>query len=63
MHRYRLIAIEYFKRILFVILYIHTLTYEAFVMKQKLKIGDILYRSKGLVEHAGAYFDNDQVIL
>jgi hypothetical protein len=31
-------------------------------MKQKLKIGDILYRSKGLVEHAGAYLDDNQVI-
>lgn len=32
-------------------------------MKQKLKIGDILYRSKGLViKHAGAYFDDDLVI-
>lgn len=44
------------------IMYIHTLTYGAFVMKQKLKIGDILYRSKGLVEHAGAYLDDNQVI-
>lgn len=31
-------------------------------MKQKLKIGDILYRRKGLVEHVGAYFGDDQVI-
>ena len=31
-------------------------------MKEKLKIGDILYRSKGIVEHAGAYFGNDKVI-
>lgn len=31
-------------------------------MKKKLKIGDILYRSKGVVEHAGAYFGNGKVI-
>jgi len=61
-HKYRLIAIEYVKRILMVIMYMHTLTYGAFVMKQKLKIGDILYRSKNLVEHAGAYLDDNRVI-
>lgn len=31
-------------------------------MKDKFKIGDILYRSKGIVEHAGAYFGNGKVI-
>jgi hypothetical protein len=31
-------------------------------MKEKMKIGDILYRSKGAVEHAGAYFGNGKVI-
>ncbi|MBO2678712.1 C40 family peptidase [Shewanella algae] len=31
-------------------------------MKQNLKIGDILYRRKNLVEHAGAYLGDDQVI-
>ena len=31
-------------------------------MKQNLRIGDILYRRKNLVEHAGAYLGNNQVI-
>lgn len=31
-------------------------------MKKKIKIGDILYRSKGTVEHAGAYFGDGKVI-
>ena len=31
-------------------------------MKEKIKIGDILYRSKGAVEHAGAYFGSSKVI-
>jgi len=31
-------------------------------MKEKMKIGDILYRSKGAVEYAGAYFGNGKVI-
>ncbi|MEZ8321667.1 lecithin retinol acyltransferase family protein, partial [Vibrio splendidus] len=32
------------------------------LMNKKLKIGDILYRRKGIVEHAGAYFGNDKII-
>ncbi|GAA6169764.1 lecithin retinol acyltransferase family protein [Sessilibacter corallicola] len=31
-------------------------------MNIKLKTGDLLYRSKGFVEHAGVYLGNDKVI-
>ena len=62
MHRYKLNTIKYDLRILIDISHTHTLNQTGTFMKKKLKIGDILYRSKGIVEHAGAYFNNDKVI-
>lgn len=31
-------------------------------MHSKLKVGDLLYRSKGIVQHAGVYLGNGQVL-
>jgi len=39
-----------------------TYTYWVDVMKLNIEIGDLLYRSKDLVEHAGIYIGNNQVL-
>lgn len=62
MHAYNLNAIKYVLRILIYISNIHTLNQRGTFMKEKLKTGDILYRSKSIVEHAGAYLGNGTVI-
>ncbi|UAB69239.1 C40 family peptidase [Vibrio sp. SCSIO 43132] len=59
---YKLSALIYVLRILIPLLNALTLSQKEEIMKNKLSIGDLLYRSKLFVEHAGIYLGKGRVL-
>jgi hypothetical protein len=62
MHKYILNEFKYVKRIFNCIWDTYTLNQKGKIMKNKLNVGDLLYRSKLFVEHAGIYLGDNRVL-